>query len=144
MGDLQEAAAAWCAANPNLRDGLSPEDYALELMVAMGCVRVPFGGEPTLDATWKAAQTAPPIPEVAPYGEAMGQLASWCRELQRATGNRAFYLSSKTVKDRFGLPEAMSGWRRLRLLCSLGVLEPVEPGDRRRAATFKYKLPLGE
>jgi Bifunctional DNA primase/polymerase, N-terminal len=142
MSDLQEAASAWCEANPHLRDGLSPEDYALELMAAYGAVRVPFGGEPTLDAAWKAAQTAPPIPEAARFGEALGELACWCRELQKVAGARAFYLSSKTVADRFGLPEAMSGWRRLRLLCSLGVLEQVEAGDRRRASTFRYKLPL--
>ena len=144
MSDLQEAASAWCDANPHLRDGRSPEYYAIELMAAYGTVRVPYGGEPTLDAAWKAAQTAPPIPEAAHYGEALGELACWCRELQRVVGARAFYLSSQTVADRFGLPEAMSGWRWLRLLCSLGILELVEPGDRRRAATFRYVLPLGE
>jgi hypothetical protein len=142
MSDLQEAAAAWCDANPNL--SMSPEDYVIELMASVARVRVPFGGEPTLDAAWRAAQTAPPIPELAQYGEALGELACWCRELQKVVGGRAFYLSSKTVTDRFGLPEAMSGWRRLRLLCQLGVIEQVDPGDRRRAATFKYKLPLGE
>ena len=144
MSDLQEAASVWCAENPHLRDGLSPEDYAIELMAAYGAVRVPFGGEPTLDAAWNAAQTAPPIPEAQAYGETLGELACWCRELQKVAGVRAFYLSSQTVAARFGLPEAMSGWRRLRLLCQLGVLELVEAGDRRRASTFRYKLRLGE
>ncbi len=88
------------------------------------------------------ALKAGPAPEVAEYGEAVGLLAAWCRELQRVAGGRAFYLGARTVQNRFDLAAPLVAWRRLKLLCRLGVLEQVEAGDRRRATTFRYTLPL--
>ena len=64
------------------------------------------------------------------------------RQSPKVAETRAFYLGSRTVQERFGLSAPLLAWRRLKLLCRLGVLEPVEAGDRRRAATFRYLLPL--
>ena len=112
-------------------------------MEAYDDVRVPYGTEGTLDTTWNAALAAGPVPEVAEYGEAIGLLAAWCRELARVHAGRLFYLANRRVQDRFQLSAPLLAWRRLKLLCRLGVLEQVEAGNRRRATTFRYKLPLG-
>lgn len=141
---LRAAIAAWYAQNPHTRDGQTEADYLEEFMESYEAVRVPFGCEGTLDTTWKAALAAGPAPEVAEYGEALGLLATWCRELQRIAGGRAFYLGARTVQVRFALAEPMLAWRRLKLLCRLGVLEQVEAGDRRHASTFRYKLSLDQ
>jgi len=147
LAALRAAIKTWCALNPHLGDVQMEVDYMAEFMDAYQGVRVPAGSEPTLDAAWRVALEAAPVPEAAEYGEALGMLAAWCRELQRTAGSRAFYLGSRTVADRFDLAVPMLAWRRLRLLCTIGVLELVEPGRaglRGEAAKFRYRLPLGE
>jgi len=143
MTALRAAIKTWCALNPHLGDGQTEVDYLEEFMEADEDVRVPFGCEGTLDTTWKSALVAAPPPEAAQYDEALGLLAAWCRELQRMAGGRAFYLGARTVQGRFNLSAPLQAWRRLQLLCRLGVLEQVEAGDRRHASSFRYKLPLG-
>jgi len=105
-------------------------------------VKVPLGAEGVLDAAWAAACTVPPPPEAAKYGETLGALAAWCREMQRIKGPRPFYLSARTVQTRLGLSVPMLAWNRLRFLVRLGILAEVEKGDRHRASSFRYLLPL--
>ncbi len=142
LAALRQALAAWCAQNPHVNPERMEVDYVAEFLTAYGDVRVPFGADGTLDIAWKAALVAAPPPEAAEYGEALGLLAAWCRELQRVAGARAFYLGARTVQERFKLAAPLLAWRRLKLLIRLGILEQVEAGDRRRAATFRYRLPL--
>jgi hypothetical protein len=143
MAALRAAIKTWCDFNPHLRGGQAEADYLEEFMEAFEDVKIPYGSPGTLDLAWAAALVAAPPPEAEEYGEECGLLAAWCRELQRSAGaRRAFYLGARTVQDRFKLSAPLLAWRRLKLLCRLGIIEQVEPGGRRLAASFRYVRPM--
>ncbi len=85
------------------------------------------------------------LPPIAAQYEAPAthRLIKLCRELQRASGDRPFFLACRTVQDLLGI-DFMTASRRLRMLVADGILAVVEPGTKRRAARYRYIADSGE
>jgi hypothetical protein len=65
------------------------------------------------------------------------RLIAVCRELQRASGNNAFFLSVRKAAELIGTG-VRSAWRQLEMLCADGVLQKVQPGSKSRATRYRY------
>ena len=87
------------------------------------------------------AITVEPPEAVRHYeSEPLKLLASFCRELQRATGDAPFFLSVRTVGKYFHVdPSTASRW--LYLLRVDHVIDEVEKGTQKsgRASRFRYR-----
>jgi hypothetical protein len=68
-------------------------------------------------------------------------LAALCRELQRAAGDGAFFLSCRTAGDLLGVSRTQAG-RWLWLLNHDGIIRTIEKGGAaktpRRATRYRY------
>jgi hypothetical protein len=131
---------------PFLRSGQSRDEYFFEFLAALESVIYPLG-EGVLDMAWKNAQTSEPPPEAEVIESPdIRLLISLCRELQRAAGDRAFYLATRTIQRLFRRPHPMDGWRWLNGLCRLKILRLVkrgrkhEPGRKGETNEFRYLL----
>ena len=74
------------------------------------------------------------------YGVPGTLLVAVCRELQRASGDKPFFLACRTTGRLLGVDHT-TAWRWLFLLTHKGIIEEVEKGDRakRRASRYRYR-----
>ncbi len=106
-------------------------------------VKFPKGSAP-LDEILKRAKASPPPAVAQNYeGAELRLLVVLCRELQRASGGKSFFLACRTAARLLELSEEtgyVKAWRWLGLLVHNHVLDLVEPGQpgRRRAARYRY------
>lgn len=102
-------------------------------------VKYPKGTEPMAQPFAKAVEAE--LPQVAERYEQrqLKLLVSLCRELQRAVGDGAFYLSVRTAARLLAV-DPSTAWRWLFLLEHDGILIVVTRGDRkeRRASRYRY------
>jgi hypothetical protein len=146
-------------------EGLDTSTEALRILMvewhqrALRTIATKDFGESWIDflVAWERARTparnlladafargaADPVPiEGAPM---LGFLAGACREIQRISGDKAFFLSCRSAAEHLGKAlgphvDRMTVWRWLRALVSLNLLEEVEKGRlrNRRASRFRY------
>lgn len=133
----------------HLRPGQSRDEYLAEFLEALERARYPLGEGQFVSEAWRAASTSqPPADAVSRLSEPRFLLlASFCRELQRRAGTGPFYLSSRTVQERFELASHVTGYRWLMFLVRLKILEITErgtPGLKGRATRFRYLPPVQE
>lgn len=108
-----------------------------DFLYAWPNVCFPLGIDP-LALTLKLADLSEPPPCAGRYeSEATRRLVKLARELQRAVGDRAFFLSSRTVAALLGMDHT-TAWKRLRMLEADRVLQVVQRGDTRRATRYRY------
>ena len=80
------------------------------------------------------------LPEVAKQYEEieLQRLVALCRELQRSSREKPFYLSGRIAANLLGVPHQQAA-RWLRLLIVDGILELVLQGTRHKASEYFYK-----
>ena len=103
-------------------------------------VKFPKGKEPMANIIAAAFAAEPPECVRHYESEPLKQLASVCRELQRATGEAPFYLATRTVGQYFRVdPHTASRW--LKLLEVDRVIEVAEKGSQKtgRASRFRFR-----
>lgn len=124
--------------------GTEPFDETwIDFLHAWPKVKFPKGNEPMIAILERAK--ASPVPAVAQAyeGDGIRLLVALCRELQRASGEKPFYLACRTAARLLGLDGEnghIKAWRWLRLLVHDEVIDEVEPGERgrRRASRYRY------
>ena len=108
-------------------------------------VKFPKGNEPMI-AILKRAKASPP-PAAAQHYESDGLrlLVALCRELQKVSGNKPFYLACRTASSLLELGENghVKAWRWLDLLVHDRVIEAVERGERGRRRATRYRYAAG-
>jgi hypothetical protein len=129
---------------PNLRPGQTKDEYFMEFLTAWAGVKVPLG-ESAFKAIWEATKEAEP-PAIALHlftDERVIRLCTLCRELQRASGEKPFYLSVRTVQALFELSSPTTAHHWLTGLQQLRIIAPVEKGgpESNRATRFRYLPP---
>ena len=115
------------------------EETWIDFLVGWPKVRFPKGLEPMTKVFELAKQT--PTPQVALRYEQDGLrlLVALCRELQRASGDKTFFLSCRTAGSLLSVNH-IRAWRWLMLLAHDKIVEEIEKGDRvkRRASRYRY------
>jgi hypothetical protein len=106
-----------------------------DFQIAWLRVRKPHGT--TIHAAYEAACRAPE--RDIDDNPNVGVLAAMCRILGKATSDRRFYLSCRTIEELFGVGR-MTAWRLLQALQFYGVIELIENGTlkERQATTWRY------
>jgi len=122
------------------------EETWIDFLTAWPKVKFPKGTEP-MTKVFESAKHAP-LPQVALQYEQtdLRLLIALCRELQRVSGDRPFFLACRTAADLLGLKTArgetdhIKAWRWLYLLVHNKVIAEIEKGDhaRRRASRYRY------
>jgi hypothetical protein len=138
--ELRDAFNQWYeASKANLRPGNTKQNYFLEFMRAYECAKRPID-ESVLDDAWARAvsETLPTEAlEFAEYPD-FQRLIALCRQLQILAGKQPFYLSCRVVQKLFNLDNHTTGWKWLRTLCALRIIEVAKQGDTRRATRYLY------
>jgi hypothetical protein len=115
------------------------EETWIDFLRAWPRVKFPKGTEPMVQIFERAQQADPP--KVARQFEIaeVRLLVALCRELQRASGDRPFFLACRTAGQLLQVNHA-TAWRWLFLLTHTGVIREEEKGDRakRRASRYRY------
>ena len=115
------------------------EETWIDFITAWPKVKFPKGGEPMTKLFEVAKQS--PTPQAALRYEQGGLrlLVALCRELQRVSGDKPFFLGCRTAGSLLGVKH-VTAWRWLILLAHDKIVEEVEKGDRahRRASRFRY------
>ena len=115
------------------------EESWFDFAEAWDKVKFPKGTEPIAMILTQAVKAG--LPEVAEQyeQEELRLLVSLCRELQRACGDGAFFLATRTAGQLLGVNHVTAS-RWLRLLILDGILELVTAGTResRRASRYRY------
>ena len=115
------------------------EETRIDFLLAWPKVMFPKGAKP-MTKLFEAAKRVP-LPEAAMRYEADGLrlLVALCRELQRVSGDKPFYLACRTAGGLLGVKH-VTAWRWLVLLTHDKIVEEVEKGDRlrRRASRYRY------
>jgi hypothetical protein len=131
-----------------LRPGQSRDCYFFEFLDALECVRYPLG-EGIIEMAFANAQAEETPPEAIRFeSPQLRVFVCFCREMQRLVGERAFFLSVRTVQDLFQLGHPMEASRWLSGLCRVGILKLVKRGRKHVAGTrgepneFRYLLPI--
>jgi hypothetical protein len=116
------------------------ESTWVDFLLAWPKVKFPKGAEPMAGILEKAKTS--PIPQAALKYDHPGLwlLVGLCRELQRVSGDKPFFLSCETARKLLKLPNRMDSWRMLFLLRHDRVIEEVEKGGpgKRRASRYRY------
>ena len=103
--------------------------------------KYPWGTGPMEEIFAKALQEEPPAKAAALYGPTSlrTQLAALCRALQRAAGDKDFFLSTRQVADALKISSMHAG-RWLQRLCADGLLRRTNKGTLRehQASEFRY------
>jgi hypothetical protein len=116
------------------------EETWIDFLQAWPKVKFPKGAEPMVAIFEKAK--ASPAPRAAEKYEqpALRLLAALCRELQRTSGDKPFFLSCETARRLLGASHRMYAWRWLLLLQHDRIIEEVERGEpgKRHASRYRY------
>lgn len=121
------------------------EEHLADFLEGWGRVKFPRGAEPMALIFQRATEAD--LPEVAQQFEQqpLRLLVALCRELQRATKDGPFYLSSRTAGRLLGVDHT-TAHRWLIFLKNLSILELTEAGSQnpkdRKASRYRYLPPV--
>lgn len=115
----------------------------IDFLYAWPRVKFPKGNEPMVAILERAKHSPPPAAAQNYEGDGLRLLVALCRELQRLSGEKPFYLACRTAARLLGLDSEnghVKAWRWLGLLVHNRVIDEVEPGQRgkRRASRYRY------
>jgi Bifunctional DNA primase/polymerase, N-terminal len=117
------------------------EETWIDFLRAWPRVQHPKGSDPMAAIFAKALKADVPnvVDEKGYQQAALRLLVSLCRELQRAAGDRPFYLSARTAGRLLGVDHLMA-WRWLFLLEQDNILRVVTRGDQKtwKASRYRY------
>jgi len=135
-------------AGPLLRPDQTRDEYFLEFLAAWEDARIPLG-ESSMNQILETARKSSPPDVVFRNGLSDPRiilLVKFCRELQRETGEKPFYLACRTVQQLFNLGSPRTAHRWLKGLHGLKIINTVEKGgpETRKATRFRYLPPLDE
>lgn len=100
------------------------------------------GDKPLQDAL-ERAKASPDPPECSKFRSPQAKLlVKICRELQRAAGDNAFFLSSEDARRLLGLSQSMQAYRLFKSLLSGEIIAIARNGNERRATRYRYLIPL--
>jgi len=115
------------------------EETWIDFQLAWPKVKFPKGAEPMTKVFELAKQAT--LPRAAQRYEQAGLrlLVALCRELQRLSGDKPFFLACRTAGGLLNVKH-VTAWRWLYLLTQDGIVAEVEKGDRGRrlASRFRY------
>jgi hypothetical protein len=115
------------------------EETWIDFLQAWPKVKFPKGAEPMTKVFEMVKQA--PMPRAAQRYEQGGLrlLVALCRELQRLSGDKPFFLACRTAGRLLGVKH-VTAWRWLALLTHDRIVAEVEKGDRahRRASRYRY------
>lgn len=119
------------------------EETRLDFLEAWGKVKHAKGSEPIVAIFEQALKADLPECALEYEQEQLRLLVGFCRELQRASKSKPFYLACRAAEPLLGVSHAQVN-RWLRLLCHDGILAEVSKGERskRVASTYRYLPPL--
>jgi hypothetical protein len=115
------------------------EETLIDFFRAWPRVKFPRGTEPMVQIFERAQRGD--VPKVALHFEQdkLRLLVALCRELQRASGDRPFFLACRTAGRLLDVNHA-TAWRWMFLLTRTGVIREEQKGDQatRRASRYRY------
>ncbi len=145
--DLRGIVREWHKrALPNIRTKEFEETW-FDFLHAWPRVQYPVGKEPIMERLQRAMEGERPQIAVTQYpgNEKLQILVSLCRELQRAAGEKPFYLSTRAAGRLLGV-DHMKADRWFNLLVWDGILQVVEKGGTakgpRQATRYRYTADL--
>jgi hypothetical protein len=121
------------------------EETMIDFIHAWPKVKFPKGKEPMVNIVKRAKELPLPMASSRYEQDGLRLLVAICRELQRAFGDKPFFLGCRTaavaigLKNSKGEPDHVKSWRWLDLLVAHKVLEEVEKGDRARRRVSRYR-----
>ena len=134
---LEEVLRAWWqTALPNL--GTQDFDETrIDFLKGWDKIKYPHGTGPFAEAMKRL--NAAELPRCADRYEDVNKkrLVGLCRELQRINPAGPFFLSCRTAGECLKIDHTTAN-RWLFLLCADGILMVVDPGDKKRAARYRY------
>ncbi|MFN7140843.1 MAG: bifunctional DNA primase/polymerase [Limisphaerales bacterium] len=137
--ELKAAFNEWhCRSLPYLRPDQTKEEYWIEFMNARKCAKVPIGQE-AIQPIWEQAQREFP-PEADRFEtRELKLLVSLCWHLQKAAGDKPFYLAGRTFERLIGnkCGKTIATWLRY-LTEHEQILQLAERGTTKRAARYRY------
>jgi hypothetical protein len=115
------------------------EESWIDFLRIWPIVKFPKGAEPMVAIFANAKQAVPPRAADKYESQDIRLLIALCRELQKAAGDRPFFLSCRTAGRLLGVSH-VAAWRWLFLLQHDHVIDEVEKGDpgKRRASRYYY------
>lgn len=136
--DLSEIVVEWHRrAERVMTDEFCADDAVAEFICAWGRVRFPKGSSPFDLAVAQMEVTKVPDTAKRFSSPTTRRLVHLCRELQRASGDEPFYLSSEKAGQIVGcLP--MTAWRLLKLIEASKLITVVKRGQGHVATRFRY------
>ena len=142
---IERAFLPWYRTNEYLNQEKTQEDYEELFLTAYDCAKTTLLDSP-LDVAWRAAE-ARPFPQAALQFKdpEYRQLVLWCQELQRLVGaGNCFFLSCRSVQERFKLSAHSLAATRLHRLERKGVIREEEKGSAktRLASRYRYLPPI--
>jgi hypothetical protein len=142
-GQLKPYIRQWHKASLERIETKPFEDSWETFVTAWSKVRFPKG-QGHIDMIFQDTAVADlPLAAQEYEGPDVQKLVCFCRELQRASGDKPFYLSCRTAGKLFGVDHVTAS-RWLHLLCIDEILKLVAAGEltKRQAATYRYIEPL--
>jgi hypothetical protein len=126
---------------PYLRPEQSKDSYFLEFMQKFSRTKHPLGSSELIDRVMKAVSSEPePIEAHQFEDKTMRRLIAILYQFQKASGDSAFYLSSRTCAGLLGgsvTHTTANSWLRGLMACK--ILDEVEKATTHRAPRFRYK-----
>ncbi len=131
-------------AEPFLKPDQTRDEYFLEFLAAWEDARIPLGESSMNQILETAKKVSPPQVALQFADPRIILLVTICRELQRKSGEKPFYLACRTVQQLFDLGSQTTANDWLKGLRRLGILHLVEKGGpvTRKATRFRYLPPL--
>jgi hypothetical protein len=115
------------------------EETWIDFRLSWPKVKFPRGGEPMTKVFELAKHAQTPRAAMRYEQAGLRLLVALCRELQRVSGDKPFFLACRTAGGLLGVTHVQA-WRWLYALGCDGIVAEVEKGDpkKRRASRFRY------
>jgi len=143
LGQLRPVLRCWYTRALPIMRTKDWEDSWRDFADAWARVRHPAGESALDEAIRRAAESNEPVPGLDPFsGPEVELLAKVCRELARMHPKGEFWLSSTDAGRLLGRTRGRA-WKVLHCFCLDGILELVQPGDRKRRRANRYRWIAG-
>jgi hypothetical protein len=152
-GELMSGFKEWHRLSESLLDPAKSDDYFAFFLARIPKVRVPTGGNATLQRALKSVSLMPPaerpqIPDYPNAPESWRILAALHRELSRLTAGGVYFLTCRDAAKTVPGMSHQAAYNINLALVHFGVIKIVRVGDTgpngKRASEFQYLLPQNE
>ena len=137
LAELRAVGRKWHEAAFPMTSGEHPfSDTWCDFVYAWARVKYPKGTGPVVEALERSDAATPPAC-AADYDPVARRLVCLCRELQRNSGDRPFFLACRVIADLLNVDRTKAA-RLMNMLCVDGVLTLVYRGRTGRASEYRY------